>query len=276
MFSGMSRPSSSLLSLVLLAGLLLGCTSAQPVYRLDARSADTSSVWVQGRQVISRTADSLQVAVAYDRTTDDGHKFRLAVANRAGSARTIDPTDVYAVVTRRVTEERHVYPAPDETGDDGTPGYEFRRDTLAVADTLWALDPEQVLLRIDRAQARAEAEAANDATTSALIATLDAVSTIAAGPQAPEERTADASEDIEYQLNRSEEQAENRRTLSRLGQRRMQWAETTLRRTTLLAGQRTAGVVYVPVDPRATRLVLHVDLGNRVVAVPFRQTRYEP
>jgi hypothetical protein len=39
---------------------------------------------------------------------------------------------------------------------------------------------------------------------------------------------------------------------------------------------RTAGFVVVPVDPKATRLVLHVDLGARVVTVPFDQVRYDP
>jgi hypothetical protein len=39
---------------------------------------------------------------------------------------------------------------------------------------------------------------------------------------------------------------------------------------------RTTGFVVVPVDPKAARLVLHVDLGSQVVTVPFRQRRYEP
>lgn len=61
-----------------------------------------------------------------------------------------------------------------------------------------------------------------------------------------------------------------------LGQRRTYWARAALRRTTLMPGQGTSGFVYVPVDPDAVRIVLHVDLGSQVVTVSFRQTRYEP
>ena len=102
------------------------------------------------------------------------------------------------------------------------------------------------------------------------------MSEIAAGAQTPEERTADATEDTEYQLERAEERAENRRTQARLSQRRARWAQSALRRTTLIPGMRTSGFVVVPVDPLAYTVVLHVELGSQTVTVPFRQTRYEP
>jgi hypothetical protein len=261
----------ALCALVFLVGLLSGC-APDPVYRLRAHDPDSTGFWQQGRQVLTRTADSLQVAAAYARTTNEGHKFRLAFVNRSSVPYTVDPTEVYAVVTKALSDERYAHPVENEQGTT----YEFRRDTLSVADTLRARDPERVLLQIDRERARAEADAEKDAAASAFFLTLDAVSEIASGPQSPDERTADAAEDTEAQLRRAEEQDENRRAQSRLSQRRARWAQSALRRTTLMPGMRTTGFVYVPVDPNAARLVLHVDLGARTVTVPFRQRRYEP
>lgn len=224
---------------------------------------------------MTRTVDSVQVAAAYARTTDEGHKFRLAFVNRSPTPVTVDPTDVYAVVTKKLSDREQVHIVEEET-QDGTPKYEMYRDTLTTADTLYARNPERVLLRIDKERAREEAAAEHDATADALFHTLDAVSEIASGPESPDERAADAAEDTEYQLESAEDRARRRRTQARLRQRRARWAQAALRRTTLAPGLRTTGFVVVPVDPKAARLVLHVDLGSRVVTVPFRQTRYEP
>jgi hypothetical protein len=272
------RPSAVafLLGGLLLGGLFGGCSPA-PVYRLSADVPDSTGFWEQGRHVVSRTVDSVQVAVAYARTTGEGHKFRFAFANRSSTVFTVDPTRVRAVVTRRLSEKRRVLVAENNGyRDDTPPEYEFRRDTVATADTLYARNPEQMLLNIDKEQSRAAADARRDAAASAIFLTLDAVSAVASTAQTPDERTADATENTEAQLRRAEKKAENQRTQSRLSQRRARWAQSALRRTTLTPGMRTTGFVVVPLDPDAVTLVLHVDLGSKTVTVPFRQRRYEP
>lgn len=75
---------------LLALGFLTGCTP-DPVYRLSARAPDSTGFWDQGRQVVTRTIDSLQVAVSYARTTNEGHKFRLAFVNRSSDLVTVDP-----------------------------------------------------------------------------------------------------------------------------------------------------------------------------------------
>lgn len=272
---------------LLLASLLAGCTP-DPVYRLHTQAPDSTSFWQQGRQVVTHTVDSLEVAVAYARTTHDGHKFRLAFVNRSTRPITVDPLDIYTVVTKKLSGERQM---PDQISqyddgerisryDDGedepAPSTVYYRDTLSTADTLYARNPEQELLEIDKARAREKAAAETDAAVNALFLTLDAVSEVASGPQSPGERTADAVEDTEYQLERAENRAEHRRTQVRLGRRRARWAQTALRRTTLAPGMRTSGFVIVPVEPRTYTLVLHVEGHSGGITVPFRQTHYEP
>ena len=117
------------------------------------------------------------------------------------------------MVTETLTENRRVeitrYAAD-------APSYAYRRDTMATADTLYARNPERRLLAIDREQSQQEASAEADAAANAIFLTLDAVSEIAAGPQTPEERKADATEDTAAQLGRAEKRADTRRTPSRL------------------------------------------------------------
>ena len=262
-------------ALILFGGLLVGC-APDPVYRLRAHAPDSTGLWQQGRQVVTRTGDRLQVAAAYARTTAEGHKFRLAFVNRSATPVTVDPTDVYAVVTKKLSNNERVHVVRDADAPGDAPRYDVYRDTLSTADTLYARNPERVLLEIDKERAREAAEAENEAAAHALFLALDAVSESASGSQSPDERTADATEDTESRLNRAEERAETRRTKARLSQRRARWAQSALRRTTLVPGRRTTGFVVVPVDPKAARLVLHVDLGSQVATIPFRQTRYEP
>jgi hypothetical protein len=257
---------------VLFAVGLTGC-SPDPVYRLRAQAPDSTSFWDQGKQVVTHTVDSLQVAVSYARTTNEGHKFRLAFVNRSSHPITVDPLGVYAVVTEKLSEEERVQIS---RYDDGSTDYVMRRDTLSTADTLYARNPERMLLKIDKERSRVEADAEEAAGLDALSATLDAVSEIADPPQTPQERTADAAEDAEEDREQAERRARRQRRRASLGRRRARWAQSALRRTTLAPGMRTSGFVIVPVDPRAYTLVVHVDGGPDTVTVPFRQMRHEP
>lgn len=258
--------------IVFAVGVLTGC-SPDPVYRLHAEAPDSTSFWDQGKKVVAHTVDSLQVAVSYARTTNEGHRFRLAFVNRSSKPVTVDPLGVYTIVTEKLSEEERVQIS---RYDDGRTDYVMRRDTLSTADTLYARNPERMLLAIDKERSRVEADAEEAATLNALSATLDAMSEIADPPKTPEERTADAAEDAEEGRERAERRARRERRQASLGRRRARWAQSALRRTTLAPGMRTSGFVAVPVDPRAYTLVLHVEGRSDVVTVPFRQTRHVP
>ncbi len=257
---------------LLVVGFVTGCTP-DPVYRLRAQAPDSTSFWDQGEKVVTHTVDSLQVAVSYARTTDEGHKFRLAFVNRSSDPVTVDPLGIYGVVTEKLSEEERVQVS---RYDDGKSDYVVRRDTLPTADTLYARNPEQVLLEIDKEQSREEAEAEEAAGLNALSATLDAVSGIADPPQTSEERAADAAEDAEEEQEQAERRARRQRRRASLQRRRTRWAQSALRRTTLSPGMRQSGFVVVPVDPDAYTLVLNIEGRSDVVTVPFRQTRHTP
>ncbi len=270
------RPFLALFCILLFGGGLSGCYSPDFVYRLDASAPDSAGFWRQGRQVVTRTVDSVQVAVSYGRTTDEGHKFQLAFVNRSRDPVTVVPTDIYAVVTRKLKDGEHAVATRAERSSSGAVPRWDTAATRTARDTLSALDPERKLLAIDRERSRREERAENDATADALFLTLDAVSEIATVAQSPEERTADATEDREYQAQRAKEDARRQRIQSRLNRERSQWAQSALRRTTIAPDGRVTGFVAVPVASQAARLVLHVQLEDHSVTVPYVQTRYDP
>jgi hypothetical protein len=249
-------------ALLLVAGVLMACASAEPVFRLNATAADSSAAWVQGRQVVARTVGGLRTLIAYDHSTDHSHVFHLGVENRADTTVLIDPSRTYAALQRM------------------PPGFEgMDLKAPMTADTVSVRDPEAKLLALDMARSREAADEMNDRLVNGLVLTLDAAGDVAdsfAGGRTDEERTADAAEDAEWALRRAEDRAAYRRQLEDLAESRFHWSERVLRKTTLPPGAYTAGWVYVPIREDAQTVTLHVQVGSHTVTVPYRQQRFEP
>jgi hypothetical protein len=248
--------------LALVAGLALACASAEPVFRLDATEADSSAVWVQGRQIVTRTAGHLRVHLAYDRTTQAGHVFHLGVENLSDTTYVVDPARVYAAL-------RSVLP-PSERSDLESP---------IVRDTLAARDPEARLLALDQKRSQEVADAMNDRLLEGLVLALDAaddVTNAATGGRTPDEQAVDAAEDAERAVRNAEDRARDRRRIRGLEASRRYWSDAVLRKTTLVPGTYVAGWVYVPVKERARFVAVHVPVGPHTVRVPYQQLRFEP
>ena len=252
----------ALVGLALVVSVLLACASAEPVFRLDATAADSSAAWVQGRQVVTRTADGLRTFIAYDHSTDHSHVFHLGVENRSDTTVLVDPARVDASLEVELPEFEGIDMEGPRT-----------RDTVA------ARDPETKLLALDRARSREVADEMNDRLLNGLVLTLDAAGDAAdafSGGRTDEERAADAAEDAERAVRRAEDRAAYRRQMANLEDSRVHWSERVLRKTTLPPGAYTAGWVYVPIRENAETVTLHVHVGSHHVAVPYRQQRFEP
>lgn len=249
-------------ALLLVAGVLMACASAEPVFRLDATSADSSAAWVQGRQVIPHTADGLRTFIAYDHSIGHSHVFHLGVENRSDTPVLVDPARVYASLEMEI------------------PGFEdIDMEGPRARDTVAARDPEAKLLALDKARSREVADEMNDRLMNGLVLTLDAAGDVAdsfSGGRTDEERAADAAEDAEWAVRRAEDRAAYRRRMQDVSESRVHWSERVLRKTTLPPGAYTAGWVYVPIHENVETLTLHVRIGPHHAAVPYRQQRYEP
>lgn len=256
-----TRPRFRLFALgaVVLVIFLTGCTP-DPVYRLSSTIPDSSSQWIQGRQVVTRTYDDLRATVAYVRTTDDGHLFDVRLANLSDSTLIIDPADFYAVTSEAI-------PRPD-TSRMMPDGFLTHRKE--------ARDPEEVLLAIDLTASELEADARTSRGLYALESLTAAAADAADGSDTEQERTREAAERIEREQQRENDLRGYRSQMTRLERRRFEWARRTLRRTSLPPGMGVSGKVYVPVDPDARFVLVHVGQDDRYVVFPYRQKKYEP
>jgi hypothetical protein len=152
-------------------------------------------------------------------------------------------------------------------------------DTIAPPEDyrmerIWAQDPEEALLSIDR---RAEEVEADEQTSRALYAigsVAEVASDVADGADTKEENRQEAAERRDRSVERAVDRAENRRRMSTLERRRFRWSETTLRRTTLRPQTGISGYVYLPVVPNARYLLVHVGPPQHRVPFPYRQKRY--
>jgi hypothetical protein len=251
------------LGAALILAVLLACANASPVFRLDATGADSSSTWVQGRQILTRTADSLTVSIAYERSTSRDHVFRMVIRNRGDSTVLVDPTDVVArVATRRLS---------------GVP-----TDSLpsqVVRERVRARDPEEEILKADLRQSREQAEATNAAAFNLLAVTLDAAGDVAAeasGNRTEQERTTDAVEDAAFAERTERQAARRRRTISALDRTRRLWSSVALRKTTLPPGTHAGGRLYVPIVEDGRFVELRIEAAPHVFSFVFQQQRYDP
>ena len=247
---------------LLLLIVLTGCTP-DPVYRLSSTIPDSSSQWIQGRQVVTRTQDSLRATVAYVRTTNDGHLFDVRLANLSDTSLLIDPSDFYAVTTQVIPRPDTVRTIPDSF----------------IPNRASARDPEEMLLAIDLRASEVEANARTSRGLYALeglTSVADDVADIAGEPDTEQEETREAVESIEREQRRENDVREYRSRMTQLERRRFEWAQRTLRRTSPPPGMGVSGRVYVPVDPNARFVLVHVGRDGRYVVFPYRQKKYEP
>jgi len=244
------------LSLALSALLVLAGCAAPPVYRLDAETPDATSDWIQGRQYITQSTDSLRATVAYVRTTPDGHMFDVHVENLSDTRTTAVPARFYADVYRAKPPTDTSFFSPD-----------FLR-------RVWAVDPEERLLNLDQAAAENAADAATSEGLYLLTSVLDATADAIDGPDTREENR---EERVDQYLRR-EEQEDRRerylRTRDGLESQRIRWSTQTLRKTTLPPMTGVRGYVYVPVEPDGRFLLLHISVDDETIVFPYRQKEY--
>jgi hypothetical protein len=261
--SVMSRRYDLGVGLAVLIAVALACANAEPVFRLDASRPDSTSVWVQGRQILTQTVDSVTVSVAYERTTGTHHVFRVLVRNRGDSTFTIDPARSSArfSTARLDADSLDAIPEP------------------VVSGRIPARNPETQILEADLEKSRADARAANEAMFDLLVATADVAEDVhaaASGGRTPEARAADAAEDTERIEAREERARERRATVNAYRQQRRQWSSRALRKTTLPPGTHAGGRLYVPLQDDARTVELRVAAGPHVVSFFYHQIRYDP
>jgi hypothetical protein len=229
---------------LLVAGGAAGCATPAPVLRLEPRAAN-AAVWWEGRAVLEQEQDGVRVATAFEHQAAAGLGVRVEIENETGAPFEVGPTGVTFMSCA--------------SADNGT-----------CSGSWSVVDPEKVLDGLDEQQSRTAAAAANAQAFDTTLVLLSAVGEVGAAAKgrhvgATGTRTAALAGAA------SADQANAGQSLAALADQREVWSNLALRRSTVEPGRGVSGLVYLPADPKAEYVWMHVRAGGRIFAFGFRQ-----
>jgi hypothetical protein len=233
-------------SLALLSMLTdCGCATPQPIVRLEPRTV-SQALWVSGRAVLEKEIGGVRVATAFELQDGKTLGVRVEIENDTAAPFEVSPGDITFMTC----------PAPNNQTCVGS----------------WnVVDPEEALEAVDEQQSRAVADANNRAvmdTTLVLLSAAADVGQIATGHTDAGTGVRTAALAANGQANIAAEGQQ----MSALDDRRALWSNTALRRNTIAPGHGAAGLVFLPIDPKAEYIWLHVRAGGQIFPFGFRQT----
>ena len=221
----------------------IGCVTPGPVVRLHPAASDV--IWHSGRAIVTRQVGDLRVAVAFERMEEGRLAFRVEAQNHGSGTLDIGPHQM---------------------------SYRTCRPPAPCGPRTPVVDPEETLVALDVARSRERASQTNEAGFGAALLMLNLVATVGAAANGNSEQAADLATNgmlLADSTASSIERHEN--TIRVLDAQKINWAAASLRRTTLFPGQGIAGLVQVPLDPRATRVWLRVRSDDPDLWFEFEQ-----
>jgi hypothetical protein len=221
----------------------VGCATPAPIVRLYPSTPGV--VWVAGRAAVTREQGGVRVAAAFDHQDGLNLGFRVEVSNGTAATLDLDPSQ-FTFTSCRTSVLK------------------------SCAPTRRVIDPEAMLAALDVKQSTAQADGANTQALLGTMALLSAVGDVASAAGGHANRNTGVGTMAAIGLAQSNA-AESDSTLASIAVQQRIWSDEALRRNTLYPGQGTGGRVYVPIYPDAGVVWLHVQIGQRVFSIPFRQ-----
>ncbi len=244
---------------------MIGCAPL-PTFVLDP--AEDNSVWLNGKPIMTKSIDGIDVAVSFAETDDIYLVFDLDIKNRSHETVLVEPERFFY---RSLAATKYHYR-----------GLKTPRDTVKETRyPTYALNPEVQLLQLDRQIAREKADRETSEGLDLFIDIVDLAADIATidEPKTDEEIRDEEEADFERDMTRKAEAAEYRETIRDLGDYRRYWSTVTLRKTTLAPNQSVKGRVYFVAKPfppvkRMKMMRMCFPIGNRTFEFLFNRTKH--
>jgi hypothetical protein len=218
------------------------------VLRLTPLSDDL--LWVNGLAAVVEDGKLARAGVAFVRPEQELVGFHVEIENTSMAPLLVDPSRFYYAACTRAADGKSRKCQPSR----------------------WAVDPEKVLLELDIAHSRQVAGQANKEALAGAFILLDMAAAMAGAAKKNPALTGAA---IAHSAQMGDVidgiEAEGDQHALAYEAQRGKWEGVALRKTTLLPGNRLAGMVYVPRARAAAEVRLHLRLGNEVMAFPFKQ-----
>lgn len=249
-----SRFSKTVLSLLLLpvGFFLTSCfTSPAPVYRLKPLAEE--SRWHSGQEFVKSRSGDIEITAAFDRTVGGYLVFDVEIANLSGQQVLTAPENFYYL------------PMPGKNDTIVSPG-----------KYIYAINPEQKLLEIDKEIAQETANYASAVGTDAAISILELFSDAAAigKTKTNEEIEREQREDIEREVSQTNTEISHQTHMNQLSDARENWEMLPIRKTTLDPDYFINGKIYFPARQNAPYLKLCLPVGKSMNIFVFEMKKY--
>jgi hypothetical protein len=242
----------TLLVIALCGTIIISGCAPEPVFRLESQHDEVLNY--HGMEYLISEGEQSSVTMAYYRHMGQYIVMDIEVMNHSDSVVQIDtPNFKFSA--------KHDY-------SDGS---------FDPLDGGTAYDPEQILLNLDLASSRAEANERTSQLLDGLSATAYIASDIAnAGNQTTEERNVRENERTRLAIERADRRDQFYARVSSLNEQRAYWETEVLRKTDLYPDEAIAGEVLYPVVEDANIIEFSVIVGEEEHHFVYRQKKFKP
>lgn len=233
---------------VVVASLAAACASPQPLVRMVPLSENV--LWARGVPALVKDGKAARVGVAFAREQEGLVGFHVEVENLGMTPMIVGPRNFYHAACAATPDGRSRTCRPSQ----------------------WVMDPERVLLDLDVTHARKQAHLENRLAVTSVFILLDLGASIAAAAHGKHRAATVGLVSGAVAVNTAGDiVAEREHESATYESRRDRWENYALRKTTLMPGQRMAGLVYLERDTTAAAVSLHFTGGGDLLEFPFAQ-----
>lgn len=233
--------------LLILTLIFTGCAAPYKIAKLEPQESKT--YWNWGRQYAVRTSGDTEIRIAYENNTRSQLVFNLEIENFSKDTLLVAP-ELFSVEYFRL-----------------------ENDTSAYASKQ-AVDPESMIVRLEKDLAQQNANEINAATSQLLEVSLEAASDISSigREETREEFEARQAQRDQARAYRSQENFDLQVRQMSLDEKRRFYDETLLRKTSLPPNTQMTGQSYFWFDKRVALYRVHIPLGEEVYSFDFKQS----
>ena len=240
-----------LLILVLVLVLLASCyVPSSKVYNLSVKQDD--AIWLNGKELVKLTENNVDVIVNFDHVEHGIVSFDLSIANYADEAILITPEEFYCSVTDRRDAQ------PNVSMED---------------QIIYALNPEEIILKYDKQIERAYAQNQSDNGTELLFNLFDLAEDI----HSKDKPEADIEQQKIDREEREERYDNNKRkyitNMNQLNNERNLWQNQALRKTTLFPDHKISGKLFFKIPNSTLTLQLVLPIQDRNMTLEYEKIK---
>ncbi len=226
----------------------------RPVLRLHPLVPEPEIKWLQGKEYVKLETEESILYLAFYKQYRDYVAFDISIFNRSDEPILIQPERFYFKPLSIIVEKS-------------------RKISL---DTVYAVDPEQKLLEIDKTLASRDAAYATALGYDILGSFFDVTYHLATlgKEKTEEEKQTEELQDQTRELNRLYRDVEYEKTVSKLESERSLWEFKAIRKTTLPPGFSLHGLIFFPIKYQAKEIQLNFPVGSNIYSVNFQQSSF--